>query len=283
MYRIRNFFILAASLILLVSCSSFAKKSAKRFAKQTGKEATEQVLQEMVEIGERRTLKELATSSKLMKTLFDGLESIVSRDFADGIVVTKLSDGIIELVSKDFPASKIMMNLKTNTIECAAGSLKNAGPVNQFLNYLLPNTTYKVDGCFTYITDNLGRVKTALGDRSLASSTIQRNTQRNSDVQKMVIDMLDGNRALDDGGHIFSNTSGGPNELINQVPMLRTSNQHGKWRELERIEEEAIKAGKKVVSERKFLYKGNSTRPYAIEFTYIINGQKMTTVVKNTQ
>ena len=162
-----------------------------------------------------------------------------------------------------------------------AGSLKNAGPVNEFFNHLIPNRTYIIDDCFVYKTDNMGRVIECNAKRNKAYKSIERNTQRNSNVQRHVIEQLDGRKGLDDAGHLFANTTGGPNELINQVPMASELNRTGKWRELERIEEQALKEGKEVISNRKLIYKGNSKRPTAIEFTTSIDGVVTKTLVEN--
>ena len=98
---------------------------------------------------------------------------------------------------------------------------------------------------------------TCTGERSKAFNSIERNTQRNSDIQKYIVESLDGRKGLDDGGHLFANNTGGPNELINQIPMSRELNQHGQWRELERMEEKALKEGKEVFSQRNLLYRGS--------------------------
>lgn len=261
--------------LFLVSC--------KMAVREAGGEALERTVKELAHTGGKKTLKEISTSNKLLKSLFSGLESTVSKDFAESITVSGIGTDVLELVSREFPASRMILNIKNRTIECSAGSLKNSGPMNEFLNTLLPNMTYKVDGCFTYVTDKYGRVVKALGDRSRAYKVIERNTQRNSDIQKRVVIGLDGRAGVHDAGHLFSNTSGGPNELINQVPMLKNVNRNGRWRELERLEEEAVKAGKQVVSERQLLYKGSSKCPYAIKFTYIIDGEKVSKVVKNIE
>ncbi len=65
--------------------------------------------------------------------------------------------------------------------------------------------------------------------------------------------------------------------------MLKNVNRNGRWRELERLEEEAVKAGKEVVSERQLLYKGSSKSSYAIKFSCIIDGEKVSKVVKNIE
>lgn len=271
------FFRFAAIMMVCAVCVS----SCKFIAKEAGGEVMEKTIKELIQTGGSRSLKEISTSNALFRTLFDGLERTVSKDFADGITVSSIGKEILELSSKEFPNSRIILNLKNRTIECSAGSLKNSGPVNEFLNVLLPNMTYKVDDCFTYVTDKYGRVIKAYADRSKASTLIQRNPQRNTNIQKMVVDKLDGTPGVHDAGHLFSNTTGGPNELINQVPMTRNVNRSGgKWREMEKIEEDAIAAGKHVISQREPLYKGISKCPYAIKNTYIIDGKKMTTIIK---
>ena len=270
-----RFFVGALSCILLTT-------SCKTVVKQSEKTALARIAKEVVETGSSKTLKEIASSNKTFRLLFSGLEKSVSKEFSEDIVVTKVGKDLYELASRQFPNSRILLNLKKRTVECAGGSLKNSGPVNEFLNVLLPNMTYKVDGCFTYITDRYGRAIRASANRSEAFGKIYRNTQRNSNVQKMIVDQLDGIQGVHDGGHLFSNTSGGLNELINQVPMVKELNRNGKWRALERIEEDALRAGKHVISKRKLLYKGKSKCPYAIEFTYIIDGKKTSVLVKNS-
>lgn len=63
--------------------------------------------------------------------------------------------------------------------------------------------------------------------------------------------------------------------------MSKKLNRNGQWRELERLEEDALKQGKKVTSERKLLYRGSEKRPYAIEFKSTIDGKTTTTIVEN--
>ena len=138
-----------------------------------------------------------------------------------------------------------------------------------------------VDDAFIYNTDNLGRVVNCSADRTKAYRTIERNSQRNSSIQNMVIDILDGRKGYDDAGHLFANNTGGPNELINQVPMSSSLNRHGKWRELEMIEENALKEGKSVISKRNLLYRDKAKRPYAIEFVSIIDGIETRTLIEN--
>lgn len=256
-----------------------AEKSARELAQEGAERGVRELAQEGAENLAGKTLKELAASDNLYKNLYDDFATKISKEFADGITIKSSKDGI-ELVSKDFPVSKISIN--KNLVVGNAGSLKNAGPVNEFFNHLMPNKTYMIDnGLFVYKTDDLGRVVECHAKRNKAYKSIERNAQRNSDVQRHVVESLDGRKGLDDAGHLFANTTGGPNELINQVPMASELNRTGLWRELERAEEEALKAGKEVVSSRKLIYKGNSKRPSAIEFITKIDGVETRTIVEN--
>lgn len=247
-----------------------SKKTVRGFVGEGAQFATEKMAQ--------KSLRELAKSDKLLAELYERFSKYISTDFADGIVVESAENGF-RLYSKEFPNSAI--KICGNTIFCDAGSLKGSGAVNEFLNYLLPNKTYVVDECFTYTTDKYGRVVSCSANRSKSFGKIHRNTQRNTDVQKKVVSMLDGHNGMDQSGHLFANTTGGPNELINQVPMNKDLNMHGEYRRLEKIEESALKQNKEVYSQRKLLYKGTEKRPYAIEFITKIDGRETRTVVEN--
>lgn len=300
-------FVIVLSSLCFTSCtkvfnkttSLFGKEAVEKIAKKSAKEISEEVTtksaktttkaiqkgikeisEESLELATKKSLKELAKSNTIYKELYDDFVSRISKEFADGISVQTTKEGTM-LFSKEFPTSAI--KIRKNIIHGKAGSLIDEGPVNQFLNTLLPNKTYIVDDVFIYQTDDLGRVISCQADRSKAYKVLagRRNPQRNSDIQKLVVNKLDGKVGADDAGHLFANTTGGPNELINQVPMAKSLNRNGQWRELERLEEEALQQGKTVISQRKLLYKGNEKRPYAIEFITKIDGQETKTIVQN--
>ena len=286
------------TILSLCSCENIARRVASKASKGAAKESVEKVGKEAAEAASKKvakevseeaaekaakgvlgkTMREMASSNSAIRSLYDNFTSRISKEFADGVVVNSTEKGV-EMVSRDFPNSAIRMN--KNLMIGKAGSLKSSGPMNEFLNHLLPNKTYIVDDCFVYKTDDLGRVITCTGERSKAFNSIERNTQRNSDIQKYIVESLDGRKGLDDGGHLFANNTGGPNELINQIPMSRELNQHGQWRELERMEEKALKEGKEVFSQRNLLYRGSEKRPYAIEFISKIDGKETRVVVEN--
>lgn len=286
------------TILSLCSCENIARRVASKASKGAAKESVEKVGKEAAEAASKKvakevseetaekaakgvlgkTMREMASSNSAIRSLYDNFTSRISKEFADGVVVNSTEKGV-EMVSRDFPNSAIRMN--KNLMIGKAGSLKSSGPMNEFLNHLLPNKTYIVDDYFVYKTDDLGRVITCTGERSKAFNSIERNTQRNSDIQKYIVESLDGRKGLDDGGHLFANNTGGPNELINQIPMSRELNQHGQWRELERMEEKALKEGKEVFSQRNLLYRGSEKRPYAIEFISKIDGKETRVVVEN--
>ena len=256
-----------------------AERSVKEVSKRALKAGAKEIAEEGAEKALTKTLKELATSDKTCKFFYESFNNSISKEFADGVAIKSTKNGM-EMISKDFPKSAI--KIQNNTIIGKAGSLVTDGHMNEFLNYLIPNKTYIVDDALIYKTDKLGRVVTCSADRTKAFNKLagKRNPQRNTDVQKMIVDKLGGN-AGDDGGHLFANATGGPNELINQVPMAKSLNRNGQWRELERLEEEALRAGKQVVSQRNLLYHGDEMRPYAIEFVCKIDGAETRVLVQN--
>lgn len=259
--------------------SEMAENAAEKVGKQAVRKGAKGIAEEAAEKGAARALREMIESNIIYKTLYEKFQKHISQDFADDIVIRTTKEAV-EMSSKTFPNSVIRM--QGNIITGKGGSLIDNGPVNEFLNHLLPNKTYIIDDAFIYQTDNLGRVTSCSSKRTKAYKALggKRNPQRNSDVQRMVIDLLDGRKGLDDGGHLFSRNSGGPNELINQVPMDGAVNK-GAYKRLEEMEEKALREGRDVVSKRKLIYEGISKRPSAIEFTTIIDGVETTITIPN--
>lgn len=296
-----NYILILLCAISIVSCKEAAQKgigkgtkeimekASKKVIAQSAQEISEKTIKEATgEIAEhtaKRSLKEAMKSNNELKILYNAAYKRIGKDFTDGLATKTTKNGII-IYSEQYPTSKIIM--RNNVIVARAGSLVDAGPINEFLVDILPNKIYVVDDVFRYKTDDLGRVVFCECDRTKAYKLYgnKRNPQRNRDVQKRIVEALDGKfdhngKSLDDGGHLFSRNSGGPNELINQIPLDREVNQHGLWKQCESIEEQAIKDGKNVISSRKLLYQGTCKRPYAIEFTYIIDELKTTIVIPN--
>lgn len=167
-----------------------------------------------------------------------------------------------------------------NTIRAKGGAVQkteNWG-LNEFLNYPLPNKTYVIDGYMTYKTDEMGRVVESIsifdGDKTVARLRNTVNSASSKNTKRRKISEIGGQDGKDDFGHLVQMDEGGPNELINQVPMGSKTNRSGIWREIENFERKtAQQEGKKIVSIRRPLYKGNSRRPYAFEVMITIDGK----------
>ena len=238
-------------------------KSSSNFYKETGEPLTESILRKIA--GQHEGL------DKVLKNICYK-NSFNLEDF----IIKKGPRGGDLIIHKSNP--RISMEIKGNTIFAKSGSHALTNGINDMLNYALPNKTYIVDDCFQYKTNKYGNVIEAIADRNKAKSLPARNTPH-SPTQKMVSEKgVEG----DQSGHLFARSTNGPNEAINQVPMEQNLNEHGKWRELERIEEKALNEGKKVISKRRLIYDNpKSGRPSKIIFEYEIDGVKTTVTVTN--
>ncbi len=183
----------------------------------------------------------------------------------EDLILETASNGNIRLSVKN---SASVMEIDGDIIKVVPGSTVNRGQMNEFMNYLLPNKTYSIaDGTTIYKTNAKGEVFEVISDRNELLK-LPKRSGTNSHIQSSVRDGIQGV----DGGHLIARNTNGPNEFINQVPMLEEINQHGRWRELERIEEDALNAGKKVLSKREII----SRNPTAIKFISIIDGETVT-------
>ena len=187
----------------------------------------------------------------------------------DDFDITELADGIIKISSSKWEKSKCYVK-KNDFIEAESGSRKDDGQQNEFLNYLLPNKTYVIDGYTKYITDSLRRVVLVISDRN-KETMIEHGDPYDKTCNRVREEGKEG----DEAGHLISRATGGANEKINLVPMSKMINKEDKngiWWNLEQLELAALKLGKNVISIRQLLYKENSKRPYTIISTTIIDG-----------
>ena len=183
----------------------------------------------------------------------------------EDLILETATNGNIRLSVKN---SASVMEIDGDVIKVVPGSTVDRGQMNEFMNYLLPNKTYSIaDGTTIYRTNDKGEVFEVISDRNELLKLPERNKPHN-DIQKSVRDGMQGVN----GGHLIARHTNGPNEVINQVPMLEEINQSGRWRDLEKTEERALKAGKKVVSKRQIL----SRNPTTIKFISIIDGETVT-------
>ena len=111
-----------------------------------------------------------------------------------------------------------------NTIVEISGKKGNWNKVLN--NELEPNKIYKVDD-YSYFTDEAGRVNKVSGELKLETK------DRNIYQQGKSVEIKDGVRGKDQGGHIIARIFNGPGEQINYVPQTATLN-NGEWKTMEK-------------------------------------------------
>ncbi|GAA4222144.1 hypothetical protein GCM10022253_29940 [Sphingomonas endophytica] len=126
---------------------------------------------------------------------------------AGGIVANAVAPLVTTAPDSDGAANAATPPL--NTVEVTSGG---KGGWSKELNNPAPNTIYKVDGAFTYTTDELGRVRQVEATLSRETSEGDRNNHQQCKAGKCGLDK-------DEGGHLIATVLGGPGEAINLVPM----------------------------------------------------------------
>ena len=93
---------------------------------------------------------------------------------------------------------------------------------------------------------------------------------RNTYQQGKSVELKEGIKGEDDGGHIIAQIFNGPGEQINYVPQTQTLNR-GDWKAMENEWKKVLEKGKKIEVDIKINY--NSTRrPTDFEVIYYIDG-----------
>lgn len=177
---------------------------------------------------------------------------------------------------------------KNGVIHAKSGGIENdnVNQLNEFINTItqMSHTRYKVNDFTEYCTDSEGRVIKAIAYRTdMNNNSTKILSQRDTPTQKRVRTDLNGSKLEGyDGGHIFSNSTNGCNNTINQVPMPSESNKGGEWRELENQEERWLKEGKHLVTTRTIIYKERGSKVVkSIITTNIVDGKTMPDVIVN--
>lgn len=131
----------------------------------------------------------------------------------------------------------------------------------------LPNTDYKV-GKAVYKTDETGKVRQVKTKIELGTS------DRNKHQQRISVELKDGKKGIDQGGHLIANMFKGAGEQINYVPMLGKELNQGQWKKMELEWQKALKKEPpaNVETEINVLYKAGSKRPLGFLVNYTIDG-----------
>ncbi len=168
---------------------------------------------------------------------------------------------------------KLLAEFDGTTLKCSGGN-KGKG-WNTFLNIDPPmaNAKYDVDG-YIYETDELGRVVKVSGDLD----DIVRARLNSQQIRS--VDIKEGVKGTDQGGHAIAARFYGPGEQINYYPQAANLNQ-GEWKRMENLWAEAmvtkfdesgiiIKKGEDVKIQILPVFKGNGKRPVKFEVRYKI-------------
>jgi archaellum component FlaC len=190
--------------------------------------------------------------------------TVVKNDFPAGWKYRKVDYDVYEVI--DGSNRKLAAVYKEKVI--APGRTLAGTPGNKILNKepLLKNMTYEVDG-FSYKTDDLGRVL----DTEADLDNVVRVRLGNQQIR--AVDIKEGIRGTDQGGHIIASRFFGPGEQINLYPMSANLNL-GAWKQMENIWADALVAGSDVKINVKSVYSGTVKRPDAFEVEYWIDGVK---------
>lgn len=253
-----------------ILAESFENKKSKAIIKKVVKEFTGE---EGIEVLSKKGYGQISDLLKNFENLYGPTMS------PKNLVLQELEDGSIKISYKgSSTASFTSIEIKGKTIYAKAGSLPGeVSAQNQFLNNILPNMEYIIDDVFFYKTDRLGRVIEASVDRSKLYAKNIRREGRASDIQKQIRKQYPGH----DGGHIFDMGSGGPNEILNQVPMESKFNRNGEWKKLENLEKKATAEGKNVTIRRVLKYSDDSTRPTEFVTYLTIDGETQVITLYN--
>lgn len=179
--------------------------------------------------------------------------------------VTVKQLGKTKKLNKPIIANEARKTAKRYSVELQPGS---KGSWNKKLNESpQPNTDYKV-GDKLYRTDETGKVRNVSGSLSLGKYG------RNEYQQRRSIEIKDGRKGTDDGGHIIAHQFKGAGEQINYVPMLGGELNRGQWKRMEGEWQKALKRKPpgEVNVDINILYKVASKRPLGFVVNYTIDG-----------
>ena len=225
-------------------------------------------------------------SNKFANATAEELESAFKSLRVNG--AGKVLDDIVLTMKSDFPSTWKFNKIGDDAFEVLDGTGKKWGTVyqdkivcpartqigtagNPILNKatLVKNMKYEVDGII-YQTDELGRVLKTNADLD----DIARVRLGNQQIR--AVDVKDGVRGVDQGGHIVGSRFFGPGEQINLYPQSANLNQ-GAWKTMENSWANAMVNGSDVKIEVEAVFSGISKRPDAFDVSYWIDGVKTKT------
>lgn len=264
---------------------TYSKEIVGEFRKEVSDEKLEQL--NHLENATPLSLEELKEKCPELYNQIEKMNKRLGNDCEDGIMNTlryaELENGDIVAYSTNDMYSNSKMVYSDGTVYAKSGGAKGSDNLNEFINTakLMPETTYCVDGRSMYETDNQGRVEKVT---TVVTDTYEEKLDRGQDQQEMI---RQGKGAIEDDEscHFVPHCLGGPNEAINQAPMLREINrgEGSEWRTRENNLKKATDAGSTSWIEQHFSYEGDSKRPSIIEYGGEIDGEKQETLTFNNK
>jgi DNA/RNA non-specific endonuclease len=197
---------------------------------------------------------------KAFEDIVDGMKADCPKSWK----FNKIRDDAFEIV--DGSGRKWGTVTKDKIIAPARTEIGTAGnPIINRIDLLQKNMKYDVDGII-YQTDDLGRVIKINADLD----DIARVRLGNQQIR--AVDVKDGVRGVDQGGHIVGSRFFGPGEQINLYPQSANLNQ-GAWKTMENGWADAMVNGSDVKIEVEAIFSGASKRPDSFKVKYTIDGQ----------
>lgn len=226
-------------------------------------------------------LAKLSKGTKVVKPLktvekADSVKSVKASSKVSSDLVSKESNKPLKSAVPD--KQPVIANKERKTAPRSVKELEPGvkGSWNKELNKPLePNTDYKV-GEITYKADEKGKV------RNLSGHLEYGHRGRNATQQAKSVELKDGVKGIDDGGHLIAERFKGAGEQINYVPQMKELNR-GEWKKMENEWERALtkEPPSDVFVDMNVLYKANSKRPLGFVVNYTIDGKPFRKVFKN--
>ena len=168
----------------------------------------------------------------------------------------------IETVTKAKSVDKIIEELKAQ--EKVSSKSKNEATIVQQQTYI--PAQIKVDD-YSYFTDEAGRVNKVSGELKLEAK------DRNIYQQRKSVEIKNGIKGEDQGGHKIARIFNGPGEQINYVPQTPKLN-NGEWKSMENSWKKSLSEGKKIEVDIQIIYDSDKStkRPLVFFVEYKIDG-----------
>lgn len=227
-------------------------------------------LEELRDSGKAMSLNELRTE---IADYVTSMKSRLDNMYSSSIKAFQTSAGNVLLVGYD-DRTRQESNyalIKGRDVFCYAGNARKDGHLNEFINNTdgyIPNSVYHLENV-SYLTDNIGRVCCTY-ERHITERLTDRN-ENHSELKSIALQK--GGSNSDVGGHIVAHCIDGPTEAINILPVEKSFNNGGKWKEMENMFLTEYQHHRSFDVKRKITYQDQTQIPIKIDVDAIIQGE----------